>query len=78
MAAHSAGLRPNPSLNRSANGKPPGRGHEFLDAIRSDNVWAKTKETFTEQGISMTSELVKAVAKTIEVPCQRGVHGPTA
>lgn len=38
-------------------------GHEFIDAIRSDTVWQKTKKIFIEQGISMTFELVKSVAK---------------
>jgi hypothetical protein len=38
-------------------------GHEFLDAIRSDTVWQKTKKAFSEQGVSMTFELVAHVAK---------------
>lgn len=37
-------------------------GHEFLDAIRSDTVWNKTKETFTTKGLDMTFETIKAVA----------------
>jgi hypothetical protein len=38
-------------------------GHELLDAIRSDTVWNKTKKVFTEQGVSMTFDLVREVAK---------------
>ncbi len=38
-------------------------GHEFLDVIRSDTVWQKTKNAFCEQGVSMTFELVADVAK---------------
>lgn len=34
-------------------------GHEFLDSIRSDTVWQKTKKMFTEQGLSMTFDLIK-------------------
>ncbi|MGE6184604.1 DUF2513 domain-containing protein [Aeromonas media] len=37
-------------------------GHEFLDAIRSDSVWTRTKEAFADKGIEMTFELVKSVA----------------
>ena len=37
-------------------------GHEFLDAIRSDTVWNKTKETFETKGLDMTFETIKAVA----------------
>lgn len=37
-------------------------GHEFLDSIRSDTVWNKTKETFTTKGLDMTFETIKAVA----------------
>jgi hypothetical protein len=40
-------------------------GHEFLDAIRSDNVWQKTKNMFAEQGVSMTFELIKEGAKGV-------------
>ena len=38
-------------------------GHEFLDSIQSDTVWNKTKKVFTEQGVTMTIDLVRDVAK---------------
>jgi hypothetical protein len=50
-------------------------GHEFLDSIRSDTVWQKTKKTFVEQGISMTFDLVKAVAKETAATLMKGVLG---
>lgn len=37
-------------------------GHELLDAIRSDTVWQKTKESFAAKGVSMTLDLVKDIA----------------
>ncbi|HHQ4804944.1 TPA: DUF2513 domain-containing protein [Aeromonas veronii] len=37
-------------------------GHEFLDAIRNDTVWSKTKDTFAAKGLDMTFETIKAVA----------------
>lgn len=37
-------------------------GHEFLDAIRSDTVWNKTKQTFSSKGLDMTFDLIKTVA----------------
>ncbi|MGN5146108.1 DUF2513 domain-containing protein [Aeromonas veronii] len=37
-------------------------GHEFLETIRSDTVWNKTKETFTTKGLDMTFDLIKTVA----------------
>ena len=42
-------------------------GHEFLDAIRSDSVWNKTKTSFVKSGLSMTFDLVKGVAKDVAV-----------
>ncbi len=42
-------------------------GHEFLDAIRSDTVWRKAKDSFVKGGLSMTFDLVKSVAKDIAV-----------
>jgi hypothetical protein len=41
------------------------QGHEFLDSIRDDNVWQKTKKSFASSGLSMTIDLVKAVATDI-------------
>lgn len=50
-------------------------GHEFLDAIRSDTVWQKTKKTFVDQGVSMTFDLVKAVAKEAAVSLMKAALG---
>ncbi|MGN5003264.1 DUF2513 domain-containing protein [Aeromonas sp. 82P] len=47
-------------------------GHDFLDAIRSDTVWNKIKETFATKGIDMTFETIKAVAVAI-VPSMLGL-----
>ena len=40
-------------------------GHEFLDTIRSNKVWEKTKKTFVEKGIEMTFDLVRSGATQI-------------
>lgn len=40
-------------------------GHEFLDAIRSDTIWQKTKKVFVSKGVSMTFDLVKSVASEL-------------
>jgi Hypothetical protein (DUF2513) len=37
-------------------------GHEFLDSIRCETVWQKTKKVFAAKGIEMTIDLVKSVA----------------
>lgn len=50
-------------------------GHEFLDSIRSDTVWNKTKKTFASKGIDMTFDLVKSVASEISVALIRGAAG---
>jgi len=38
------------------------QGHEFLDAIRNDDVWKKTKERAATLGGQTSFELVKAIA----------------
>ena len=43
------------------------QGYEFLDAIRSDNVWHKIKDSFFKGGLSMTYDLVKEAAKIIAI-----------
>jgi hypothetical protein len=40
-------------------------GHEFLDSIRSDTIWNKTKTSFVRHGISMTFDLIKSVASEV-------------
>jgi|SRR6185437_3935760 len=50
-------------------------GHEFLDTIRNDTVWAKTKQTFASKGLDMTLELVKSVASNIAAGLIRGAAG---
>ncbi|MGH1416462.1 MAG: DUF2513 domain-containing protein [Pelagimonas sp.] len=46
-------------------------GHDYLDAIRANGIWEKTKDTITEAGGSFTLEIVKNLAigfakKTLE------------
>jgi hypothetical protein len=50
-------------------------GHEFLDAIHSDNVWEKTKTSFVKGGLSMTFDLVKTVATDIAASYLKSVTG---
>ena len=37
-------------------------GHEYLDAVRGEDIWEKTKSVFKKEGLSMTVDLVKTVA----------------
>jgi hypothetical protein len=42
-------------------------GHEFLDAIKNENVWSKVKGVVQEKGGSIPFEILKALAiKTSE------------
>ena len=50
-------------------------GHEFLDTVRNDTVWAKTKQTFASKGLDMTLDLVKSVASNIAAGLIRGATG---
>ncbi len=50
-------------------------GHEFINSIRSETVWGKTKGKFAEKGIDMTFDLVKSVATDIAATLIRGATG---
>jgi hypothetical protein len=50
-------------------------GHEFLDGIRSNSVWERTKKSFREKGVEMTFDLVKVVAKEAAVAVMKGALG---
>ena len=38
------------------------QGHEFLDAIRNDTIWNKTKNVVAERGGAIPFELIKELA----------------
>lgn len=40
-------------------------GHDFLDTIRSDTVWNKTKAIFITKGVDMSFDLIKKVAGSV-------------
>jgi len=39
-----------------------GYGHDFIESIRDNNVWEKTKAAVAETGGSATIEMIKALA----------------
>ena len=40
-------------------------GHDFLEKIRQDTVWNKTKEVITQKGLPMILDVVKEVSATV-------------
>lgn len=40
-------------------------GHEFLEAIRNDTVWSKTKDAMRKRGGAVTLDIVQSVATAI-------------
>lgn len=40
-------------------------GHDFLDKVRSDTVWNKTKETIINQGLPMVVDVVKDISTSV-------------
>ncbi|WP_044296265.1 DUF2513 domain-containing protein [Robinsoniella peoriensis] len=40
-------------------------GHDFLDKIREDTVWNKTKETIASKGLPFVFDIVKSVSSGI-------------
>ena len=40
-------------------------GHEFLDKIRSDTVWNKTKDIIAKKGIPFVLDAVKGIATAV-------------
>jgi len=38
------------------------KGHEFLDAVKSDTVWNKVKTTVVEKGASLTLDVAMGLA----------------
>lgn len=40
-------------------------GHDFLDKIREDTVWNKTKSTIKDKALPMTIDVIKNIANTV-------------
>ena len=40
-------------------------GHDFLDKIRQDTIWNKTKEVITNNGLPMVIDVIKPMAQSI-------------
>lgn len=38
-------------------------GHEFIEAIKDDTIWAKTKKSINESGGAFATDLILGVAK---------------
>lgn len=48
-------------------------GHDFLDKIRNDTIWNKTKETIKSKGLPMILDVVKSVSSAIVSGIVNGV-----
>jgi len=50
-------------------------GHDFLDKIRSETVWNKTKETITSKGLPFVIDVVKEVAAAVTTAMVKSATG---
>lgn len=48
-------------------------GHDFLEAVRQDTIWNKTKKTIADKGIALTVGTVKTVATAFITAAAEGV-----
>lgn len=48
-------------------------GHDFLDKIRSDTIWNRTKEVVAGKGLPMVLDVLKDVAQAIMTSTVEGV-----
>lgn len=39
------------------------KGHEFLEAMRNDTTWSRTKETFAKHGVPFVTEILVSMVK---------------
>ena len=50
-------------------------GHEFLDKIRENTIWNKTKDTIAERGLPFVFDIVKSVSSGIIAGIVKGAIG---
>ena len=50
-------------------------GHDFLDKIREDTIWKKTKETISDKGLPFVFDIVKSISTEIITGVVKGFVG---
>lgn len=51
--------------NKLCVGELTWQGHEFLDSIRKDTVWNKTKDVISKKGLPMVLDVVKEISQAV-------------
>lgn len=51
--------------NKLSVGELTWQGHEFLDSIREDTVWHKTKDVIAKKGLPMALDVVKEISQAV-------------
>ena len=49
------------------------QGHDFLETIRQDTIWNKTKKTIAEKGLAITVGTIKTIATAFITAAAEGV-----
>ncbi|NMC56506.1 MAG: DUF2513 domain-containing protein [Eubacteriaceae bacterium] len=65
LIAYYDGLYGGDELVEFGVGRLTWNGHEFLDKIKNDTVWNKTKETISKKGVPFVLDAVKEIATAI-------------
>ena len=48
-------------------------GHDYLDKIRDDSLWAKTKDTIVQKGLPLILDTIKTVSSALITAAAEGV-----
>ena len=48
-------------------------GNDYLDKIRDDSIWKKTKDTITEKGLPLVFDTIKAISTAFITAATEGV-----
>lgn len=48
-------------------------GYDFLDRIRNDTIWNRTKETIAQRGLPMVASTIKTIASAFITAAAEGV-----
>lgn len=48
-------------------------GHDYLDKVRDDTLWAKTKDTIVQKGLPLILDTIKTVSSALITAAAEGV-----
>ena len=73
LLSHYSGKYGNDTIYAFQVGGLTWEGNDFLDKVRDDSVWGKTKDAITQKGLPLVFETIKTISSAVITAATEGV-----